>query len=120
MKALEALQSLRSDIADLVQITEIRTIAADRLWMSPCYRQPCVAFHFTWKKDWPGVQKLLPRIESILHPFRARPHWGKLFTMPASELRPLYPKLDDFHSLLTDFDPTGKFRNAYVDRIIAC
>ncbi|CAN5426210.1 alditol oxidase [soil metagenome] len=120
MAAFEALQPLRSRIAQLIQVTEIRTIAADDLWMSPCYKQPCVAFHFTWKKDWPNVQLLLPAIESALKPFRARPHWGKLFTMSATGLRPLYPKLDDFRALLIEFDPSQKFRNAYLNRLIPC
>ena len=63
-------------------ISEIRTIAADDLWMSPCYKQPSVAIHFTWKQDWDAVRELLPVIEKELAPYKARPHWGKLFTMP--------------------------------------
>lgn len=116
--AFDALQPLRSRIADLIQVTEIRTIAADELWMSPCYRQACAAFHFTWKTDWPNVRALLPAIEAALKPFRARPHWGKLFTMPASDVRASYPMLDAFRALIDEFDPGGKFRNAYLDRLM--
>jgi alditol oxidase len=113
--ALLALYDLHEQIAPLLQISEVRTIAADTLWMSPCYQQACVAIHFTWNKDWPAVEALLPQIEAALAPFWARPHWGKLFTMSASQLQPLYPKLPDFQQLLRSYDPEGKFRNAFLD-----
>ena len=116
--ALRALYGLREQVAPLLQISEIRTIAADDLWMSPCYRQDCIALHFTWIKDWSAVKSLLPQIEAELAPFDARPHWGKLFTMSASQLRPLYPKLPDFRELLQSYDPEGKFRNAFLDATI--
>jgi xylitol oxidase len=62
-------------------ISEIRSIAADQLWMSPCRNQDSIAIHFTWKQDWPAVSKLLPVIERELAVYNARPHWGKLFTV---------------------------------------
>ena len=105
-------------MAPLLMISEIRTIAADTLWMSPCYKQACVAIHFTWNKDWPAVSKLLPLIEERLAPFDARPHWGKLFTMPPARLDSLYEKLPEFRQLLRSYDPQGKFRNAFLDTYI--
>jgi xylitol oxidase len=113
--AIRALARLHQPMAPLLQISEIRTIAADTLWMSPCYQQPCIGLHFTWEKDWPAVRKLLPRIEEQLAPFEARPHWGKLFTMAPTRLRSLYPKLPDFLDLLRTYDPGGKFRNPFLD-----
>src|SRR6266481_9232450 len=71
-------------------ISEIRAIAADELWLSPCCEQPCVTIHVTWKQDWPAVRKLLPVIGKELVPFRARPHWGKLFTTSPAELKDIY------------------------------
>ncbi|MFL5803155.1 MAG: FAD-binding protein [Roseiflexaceae bacterium] len=116
--ALRAVTRLREHIAPLLMISEVRTIAADTLWMSPCYQQDSVAIHFTWKLNWPAVQKLLPLIEEQLAPFNARPHWGKLFTMPPSQLQALYAKLPDFQDLLRSYDPQGKFRNAFLDTYI--
>lgn len=116
--AFQAIDRLRDRVAPLLQISEIRTIAADNLWLSPCYRQDCVAIHFTWKKDWPAVSQLLPVIEAELAPFEARPHWGKLFTLPAARIPLLYPKLPDFQHLLRTYDPQGKFRNAFLDTYI--
>jgi xylitol oxidase len=116
--ALRAIDRLREYVAPLLLISEIRTIAADSLWMSPCYKRDSVAIHFTWKQDWEGVRSVLPRIEEALVPFQARPHWAKLFTMPHEQLQPLYEKLPDFQHLLQQYDPQGKFRNGFLDRYI--
>ena len=118
LAAFRAVDQLREHITSLLQISEIRSIAADNLWMSPCYKQACVSIHFTWKKDWPGVRKVLTLIEDRLAPFNARPHWGKLFTMSPARLQSLYEKLPDFQGLLQHYDPQGKFRNAFLDKYI--
>lgn len=118
LPALRAIANLRGRIAPLLQISEVRTIAADELWMSPCYRQACVSIHFTWKKDWDAVRQLLPVIEEDLAVFNARPHWGKLFTMPPALVQSLYPRLSDFRELLRRYDPSGKFRNAFLDTYV--
>jgi xylitol oxidase len=115
VEAILAVERLHEQVSPRLLITEIRTIAADDLWMSPCYRQPCVTIHFTWKPDWPAVRKLLPVIEKELRPFKARPHWGKLFTMPPTELKSRYEKLPEFIQLSKGYDPSGKFRNEFLN-----
>jgi alditol oxidase len=116
--ALRAVGSLRGEISPHLLISEVRTIAADNFWMSPAYHQDSVGIHFTWKPDWPSVQKVLPKIEAQLAPFNARPHWGKLFTMPPARLQSLYARLPDFKGLMVEVDPHSKFRNAFVDDAI--
>lgn len=116
--AFQAVDKIRDHIAPLLQISEVRTIAADNLWMSQCYKQDCVAIHFTWKQDWEKVSKVLPVLEEQLAPFEARPHWGKLFTMSPAHLQSLYEKLPDFQRLLQTYDPQGKFRNEFLDKYI--
>ena len=116
--AFRAIARLRDQVAPLLQISEVRTIAADDLWLSPCYRQACVGIHFTWYKNWAAVRQLLPQLEDALAPLEARPHWGKLFTMPAPRVQALYARLPDFQRLLRAYDPGGKFRNAFLDRYI--
>lgn len=113
--AMLAVERLRDQISPHLLISEIRSVAADDLWMSMCYRQPGVAIHFTWKQDWPAVRQLLPVIERELGPFRPRPHWGKLFTLPPAELRSRYERLPDFVQLASKYDPKGKFRNDFLD-----
>jgi xylitol oxidase len=116
--ALRAVAALREQIGPLLLISELRTIAADTLWLSPCYGQACLALHFTWKPDWPAVRQLLPTLEAQLAPFEARPHWGKLFTLPPVQLQSLYARLPDFRELLRSFDPAGKFRNTFINTYI--
>ena len=114
--ALQAVEPFGDEMADLLWISEVRTVAADRLWMSPARETPVVGIHFTMNRDWPALRRLLPRIEQVFTPFDVRPHWGKLFRIPAGQVQSAYPRLVDFLELLDDFDPEGKFRNAYLDR----
>jgi alditol oxidase len=53
-------------------------------------------------------------IEKELAPFKARPHWGKLFTMSPEELKSSYKRLPDFIQLGKRYDPRGKFRNEFL------
>jgi xylitol oxidase len=114
VEAILAVERLRDQIGPHLQISELRTVDADELWMSPCYRQPSLAIHFTWKPDWDAVRRLLPTIEKELAPFRPRPHWGKLFTLAPADLRSRYERLPDFLQLVRDFDPQGRFRNEFL------
>ena len=118
VEAILAVEKLHDQVSPSLLITEIRTIAADRLWMSPCYEQDCATIHFTWKPDWPAVSRLLPIIEKELAPFNARPHWGKLFTTSPAILRSVYKKMPEFVELSRRYDPQGKFRNEYLNRNI--
>jgi xylitol oxidase len=118
VEAILAIQSLGKQIGPHLFISEIRTIAADELWLSPCRNQHSVTIHFTWKQEWDEVSKLLPIIEKELAPFNARPHWGKLFTMPSQVLESRYEKLSDFKKLVAHYDPKGKFRNDFLNQNI--
>jgi xylitol oxidase len=110
---------VRDRFAALLQVSEVRTVAADRLWMSTAYDRPSVAIHFTWQPDWDGVRRVLPVIEGALSPFQPRPHWGKLFTLSPDQVRSSYPRLPDFAALLERHDPSGTFRNAFLERYVA-
>jgi alditol oxidase len=114
VEAILAVERLRDQVSPHLMISEIRAVAADNLWLSPSYKQPCITIHFTWKQDWPAVRKLLPVIEKELAPFSARPHWGKLFTVSPPQLKSAYPKLPDFIELSKRYDPQGKFRNEFL------
>ncbi len=113
--AILAVEQLRDQITPHLFITEFRTVAADDLWTSPCYQRPSMTIHFTWKPEWPDVKKVLPLIEEKLAPFGGRPHWAKLFTMQPANLRAQYAKMRDYRALLAQYDPTGKFRNEFIN-----
>lgn len=116
--ALRELRRLSHVVSPVLLISEIRTVAADALWLSPFYEQDSVAFHFTWKPRTDDVLTVLPQIETALAPFPVRPHWGKLFAAPAQALEAVYPKLPDFRRLVQRFDSGGKFRNAFITRYV--
>lgn len=115
IEAIKAVETLRHEIGPVLLITEIRSVDADELWMSPCYHQPSIAIHFTLKQDFDGVGALLPKIEEKLAPFGAKPHWGKLFSISPEILQSRYERIKDFQQLVTQYDPEGKFRNAFID-----
>ena len=114
--AIEAVRGLAARIAPLLLVCEIRTVRADDLWLSPAYQEDVVGIHFTWQRDESAVRALLPTIEAAL-PATARPHWGKVFTLPGDELRRRYPRWDDFAALRARLDPDGRLRNAFLRRI---
>jgi xylitol oxidase len=113
--AIMAIQRLGKQIGPHLFISEVRTIAADNFWMSPCRNQASVAIHFTWKQEWEAVRKLLPLIEQELEPYKVRPHWGKLFTMSPQTLSSRYEKLEDFKKMIALYDPKGKMRNEFLN-----
>jgi xylitol oxidase len=116
VEAIEAVAKLGKQIGPHLFITEVRAIAADDLWMSPCYKQTSVTIHFTWKQETQAVLQLLPQIENALAPFNPRPHWGKVFTLDQKTLATRYEKMHDFKEMVVDYDPTGKFRNGFLER----
>jgi xylitol oxidase len=112
--ALASLRELGDQIAPLLHITELRTMAADDLWLSGASGTDAVGIHFTWKKLPTEVLALLPEIERRLLPLNARPHWGKVFTADGAQLDALYPRLPDFRDLVRKYDPQGLFRNEFL------
>ena len=116
--ALAAVATLRERIAPILHVSEIRTVAADDLWLSPSYQQDSVAIHFTWQKRPDEVAALLPAVEEVLAPFAPRPHWGKVFALAPERVSARYPRFDDFRRLAAELDPDGKFRNQFLDEYV--
>ncbi|GHD89228.1 FAD-binding protein [Streptomyces naganishii] len=118
LDALRAVDGVRETVAGVLQTCEVRTVAADEQWLSPCYGRDTVALHFTWVEDTAAVLPVVRRLEEALADFEPRPHWGKVFTTPAEVLRGRYPRLDDFRALAHGLDPAGKFTNAFVRDVL--
>ena len=112
--AIEAVRALADRIRPILQVSEIRAVAADRLWMSMNYGEDTVGIHFTWKPEREAVENMLVRLEAALAPFEARPHWGKLFSANAAVIAPLYERLPDFVRLVERLDPRGAFSNSWL------
>jgi alditol oxidase len=114
-EAFDLLRALGNQLAPVIQVSEVRTIAADDLWLSPSQGRDTVALHFTWIQDEAAVLPVVSALEDALNPLGARPHWGKVFTADAGYLRTCYPKVADFTDLAAKHDPTGTFRNPYLE-----
>lgn len=112
--AIDAVASVRERIAPALQVNELRTVAADDLWLSMNYRRDSLGLHFTWIADTEAVLPAVAALEEALAPLDARPHWGKVFTMDPATVRGRYERFADFAALVDRYDPKGVFRNDYV------
>jgi alditol oxidase len=115
VEAIEAVRSLADEIRPILQVSEIRAVAADGLWMSMNYGQDTVGIHFTWKPEREAVEDMLVHLETALVPFEARPHWGKLFDANGEAIASLYERMPDFIGLIERLDPRGAFRNSWLE-----
>jgi len=113
---IEAIRGVAAALRPVLLVAEIRTVAADALWMSGEHGRDTVAVHFTWRREPEAVRRALAALEGALEPFGARPHWGKLFLAGAGTVAPLYARAGDFAALAARLDPRGAFRNAWLER----
>ncbi|MEU0331892.1 FAD-binding protein [Streptomyces sp. NPDC006193] len=114
LDALHAVDGIRETVAGVLQVCEVRTVAADPQWLSPAHGRDSVALHFTWVKDAAAVLPVVRRLEEVLDVFDPRPHWGKVCAMPSAVLRRRYARLADFHALARSLDPAGVFTNDFL------
>jgi xylitol oxidase len=110
LPALAALRPLADVISPVLQIAELRTIAADELWLSPEYHRDSAALHFTWHLEPGAVAAVCARVQDALAPFAPRPHWGKLYTGAAPE----YPRAAEWRALRAELDPRGALVNDWL------
>ena len=116
--ALRALDAIRDRIAEVLLVSEIRSIASDELWLSPAQGRDSAALHFTWVSDPARVEPVVAEIERVLEPFAARPHWGKVFGTSPERVRDLWPHLPEASAFFREADPKGTFRNDMLDRYL--
>jgi xylitol oxidase len=116
-EAMTAIRGAAERVAPLLFISEIRTVRADDLWLSPAHGRDSVAFHFTWHREPDAVLPVVAELDARLLPLGARPHWGKISTAAPAEVAAAYERAPDFARLIAVLDPDGKFRNPYVDAL---
>ena len=116
--AIKTLYGIGGQIARALQISEIRTVAADSLWMSTAQGRDSVALHFTWTDNDPDVATAMPIVEAALDRFGPRPHWGKMHTRSRQQVAAQFERLGDFRALCRRYDPDGKFQNEYLRRYV--
>jgi xylitol oxidase len=114
--ALLALSGI--DLRPALAVCEVRTVAGDELWLSPCHDRDTSAFHFTWVDDDELVQRAVTAVERALAPFDARPHWGKVFAMDPHDVAAHYPQLAEARKLAALHDPDRRFGNPFLERFL--
>jgi xylitol oxidase len=114
--ALDSLRRAAPDFADRLMVGEIRSVAADELWMSPHFGRDSIAFHFTWYSG--DNERAVRAVEAALGPFAPRPHWGKVFHADSFSAADTYEMFDDFVDMANRFDPHGVFRNDWWHRVL--
>jgi L-gulono-1,4-lactone dehydrogenase len=96
---------------------EVRFTAPDDIPLSTAYgRDTCyIAVHMA--RGMP-FERYFEGVEKIMDSFDGRPHWGKMHWQRAETLAPRYPEWDEFARVRARLDPDGRFRNAYLDRVL--
>ncbi|MBF4595141.1 FAD-binding protein [Curtobacterium flaccumfaciens] len=116
--ALDALRGLADRIQPHLHVCELRTMAADDLWLSPTQGEAVLCIAFAWKKHPTEVAALLPDLEARLAAFDGRPHWGKMSSLDHAAIAGLYPRLADFRDLVARADPERTFASAFGERVL--
>ncbi len=96
---------------------EVRCAAADELWLSTAHGRATgyIAVHrFAGER----LGAYFREVEPILRAHDGRPHWGKMHTRMAADLRPAYPRFDDFLAVRDRLDPDRVFGNEYLRQIL--
>ena len=96
---------------------EVRVAAPDANWLSTAYDRESgyIAVHRYFRED---PTEYFREIEAIMRAHDGRPHWGKMHTRTAADLRPAYPHFDDFLAVRDRLDPGRLFANDYLTRVL--
>jgi FAD-linked oxidoreductase len=96
---------------------ELRFVAADDALLSPAHARDTayVAVHVFEGMDGEAPFR---EVEKLMAGWGGRPHWGKRSYLSARELKPRYPRWDDFAAIRAELDPDGRFENDWARRVI--
>ncbi|TPL57288.1 FAD-binding protein [Mesorhizobium sp. B2-4-2] len=92
---------------------EVRSVAPDMFWLSPFYKRlTCsIAIHHDAAND---PEPFMRAAEPIFRRHGGRPHWGKMHSLKAADLKKLYPRWDDAMAGRRDIDPENRFVSPYM------
>ena len=96
---------------------EYRYVAAEDSFLSPYYDRTSAMIDLQQFNGMPYHEYFLAG-EQIFKSYDGRPHWAKLHTRTADQLRPLYPEWDRFQEVRRRWDPDGLFMNDYLRRVL--
>jgi FAD-linked oxidoreductase len=96
---------------------EVRVTPGDDPWLSTAYGRNSAyvaihVFHASAHLDY------FREVEAVMTAVGGRPHWGKMHTRSADQLRAAYPEFGAFVALRDKLDPERRFGNAYLDQVL--
>lgn len=115
--AVRAVRAVAAEFVDHLIWSELRTAAADDLWLSGAYQRDSFIIHFTWENHPDEVTAALGHIERALAPFGARPHWGKRHLFERARIEQVVERLGDARAVFERLDPEGRFVNDHLVRV---
>jgi FAD-linked oxidoreductase len=116
--ALRALKEwIAAERAPVCFPLEFRYVKADEAFLSPSFGRDSayVAVHAFRGMEF---RRYFDAAEAIFRGHGGRPHWGKLHTLGARELAPLYPCWERFQQARRRMDPGGAFLTPYLRRLL--
>jgi L-gulonolactone oxidase len=96
---------------------ELRFAAADDIWLSHGYRRDSAYLAIHQYVGMP-YEPYFRAFERVARDLGGRPHWGKLHWRTAEDLRPAYPRFDDFLAVRDRLDPDRVYANAYTRSVL--
>ena len=97
---------------------EVRTTAADDIPLSTASGRETGYLAVHVAPGSPDQAAYFGTVERLAAQVGGRPHWGKVHTLGAGELRGRYPRFDDFVALRDRLDPTGVLANDHLDTVL--
>ncbi|HCF24952.1 MULTISPECIES: D-arabinono-1,4-lactone oxidase [unclassified Novosphingobium] len=112
----EVIARIERDVPGVFFPIEARIIAPDDAWLSPFYQRESgsIAVHAWYKEDHDWMFRL---IEPVLREAGGRPHWGKLHSLGAAEMRTLYPMFTEADAVRRAVDPMGRMVNPFLQKL---
>ncbi|MEG3633218.1 D-arabinono-1,4-lactone oxidase [Micromonospora palythoicola] len=95
----------------------VRSIAADDIWLSNAYGRTTTTIACLHNAALP-YEEYFRDMEAVFRQYGGRPHWGKKHWMTAGDLRPLFPRWDDFQVARRRLDPDGVFLTPDLARLL--
>lgn len=112
----EILSTIEANDVDIVFPLEYRYVHSDDAWLSMFHEKESCSISVHHFSDY-DYKPYFDLVEPIFWKYGGRPHWGKIHSLSARELKPLYPRWDDFLSIRKRLDPNDRLMNDHLKKI---
>jgi FAD-linked oxidoreductase len=114
----EIVDYIESNHPELFMPLEYRYVDADNAWMSAFYGRKSVSISVHRYREGDDPWKVFSTVRDICRKYEGRPHWGKIHDYTYQDLKPIYPKIDEFKKVRRALDPEGRFLNNHLKELL--